>query len=412
VEGWFCSDCKSLNGQRVSRCYSCNTPRKFAEAGVLRRSGDIVTTVPPVSAASPDGSPQPTDALGQPTRPARPAPPDLSHYRSSASAALPVMLLLALCVGHTALSMMLVSTKGGVFGLASELAGSLAGGAEYPLSWFLPLAGSRFVLLAATAALWFAWFDRVIQNVPVLTGTWPENSRSGAIGWWLFPGANLVRGPRVVGDVFSRLSTPGGPGMWLLALWAGSFIGAFVVPAVANRVLAWAPFALPEEWYQQASNMVSMVGQVLEVAAGLLAIVMVVTLEHAQQVRHRQALTERDATPPGRPVVPSPKPAPMTAVDHGLSWAAGLRRELPDQPEGPEPIPVPMRKLVPLAGAVVLTVAMSMTGIALGRVLHQASNGSVTTNGPVPLRPVPTPPTVTPAGSGDLAIPRGNPRVD
>jgi hypothetical protein len=407
MEGWFCSDCKSLNGQRVSRCYSCNTPRKFAEAGILRRNGDIETHTPASAAApAPDGSAQLAGAPGQ--RAARQAPPDLSRYLPSGSLALPLMAMLAVCVGHAALTMMLVTTKGGVFGLAV----ALVGGSDYSLSWFLPLVASRFGLLAITAALWFVWFDRVLQNVPILTGGWPENSRSGAIGWWLFPGANLVRGPRVVGDVFSRLSIPGGPGMWLLALWAGSFIGAFVVPALANRVLAWAPFALPEEWYQQATDVVSMVGQVLEVAAGLLAIGMVVTLEHAQQVRYRQALAERDATAPGGSGVPSPKPAPMTPTDHGLGWATGLRGGLPDQPEGPEPTPVPLRKLVPLTGALVLTVAMSMAGIALGRVLHQAPNDSVTTNRPLPLRPVPSPLTVTPAGSGSLPVPRGNPRVD
>jgi hypothetical protein len=402
VEGWFCSDCKSLNGQRMTRCYSCNTPRKFAEAGVLRRDGDIVTTARVAPAApGPDGSPGPAVAPGQPARPYRPALPDLLNYRSSASAALPVTLLLAVCVGHTALTMMLVTTKGGVFGLASELAGSLMGGSEYPLPWILPLAGSRFVLLAITAALWFAWFDRVLQNVPVLTGSWPENSRSSAVGWWLVPGANLVRGPRVVGDVYDRLSVPGGPGLWLLGLWAASFIGAFVVPAIANRVLAWAIIPLPEDLTDQAIALVGVAGQLLEIAAGLLAIGVVVTLEHAQQVRYAQAMSERDGTPLR---APTHAPSPQPHSHHGMSWATELLGGNPDEPVGTDATPVPRRKLVPLVAAVVLVVAMIMTGIALGRVLHPSPGQPGTVQGPAPGGPVPTAQPVKP-GSTSAPVP-------
>jgi hypothetical protein len=369
MEGWFCSDCKSLNGQRMTRCYSCNTPRRFAEAAVICRSGEIVTTNPLAAPApGPDGAATPA-LLG---RRARPAPPDLSHYRPSGSLALPVMLLLALCVGHAALTMMLVTTRGGVFGLAV----TLAGGSDYPLSWFLPLVASRFTLLAIIAALWFAWFDRVLQNVPVLTGTWPENSRQSAVGWWLVPGANLVRGPRVVGDVFDRLAVPGSPGLWLLAIWAASFIGAFVVPAIANRVLAYAP--LPEDGYLQLAGLVSMVGQALEIVAGLLAMGIVITLEHAQQVRHRRALDGGD---------------PVTA-------------------DAVEPAPLPKRQLVPLVIALALVVAMSMTGAAMGKLVRpMVRDDPAVFDVPYPLLPTPTPAAAVPTRPAQ-PVPRANPRAD
>jgi hypothetical protein len=60
----------------------------------------------------------------------------------------------------------------------------------------------------------------------------------------------------------------------------------------------------------------------------------------------------------------------------------------------------------------VLVVAMSMTGVALGRVLHPAPDQPGTTNGPVPVMPVPTPNGVAPTSSSQPVVPRGNPRVD
>jgi hypothetical protein len=397
MEGWFCSDCKSLNGQRMTRCYSCNTPRKFAEAAVMRRSGEIVTTSPAVTPVpATDGSATPV-ILG---RGARPVPPDLSHYRPSTSLDVPVMLLLALCVGHAALTMMLVTTRGGVFGLAA----TLVGGSDYPMSWFLPLVASRFTLLAVTAALWFAWFDRVLQNVPVLTGMWPENSRQGAVGWWLVPGANLVRGPRVVGDVFDRLTVPGSPGLWLLAIWAASFIGAFVVPAIANRVLAFAP--LPEDAYRQLAGLVSMVGQTLEIVAGLLAIGIVITLEHAQQVRHRRALDGDDAVTPPAATIPEPSTG-------GLSWSATRDGHPRETTEVVEPAPLPTRQLAPLVAAVVLVVAMSMTGAALGNGLRPVvRDDPAVFDVPYPLLPTPTPASAVPTSPAQAVARRGNPRVD
>jgi hypothetical protein len=399
MEGWFCSDCKSLNGQRMTRCYSCNTPRRFAEAAVVRRSGEIVTTGPAVTPVpATDGSATPVILGGS----ARPVPPDLSHFRPSASLAFTVMLLLALCVGHAALTMMLVTTRGGVFGLAV----TLVGGSDYPLSWFLPLVASRFTLLAVTAALWFAWFDRVLQNVPVLTGTWPENSRQGAVGWWLVPGANLVRGPRVVGDVFDRLAVPGGPGLWLLAIWAASFIGAFVVPAIANRVVAFAP--LPEDTYQQLVGLVSMVGQALEIVAGLLAIGIVITLEHAQQVRHRRALAGTDPVTPSPPPPTAPVPAPG-----GLAWSAISDSHPDETTKRTETTPLSRRQLVPLIGAVVLVVAMSMTGAALGNGLRPVvRDDPAVFDVPFHLRPTPTPASAVPTSPIQPEVPRGNPRVE
>lgn len=308
MDGWLCGDCKSLNTPRAKSCYRCNVPRRFGEAGadvtssaIVRTSGERASTPGTGAASTPS-----TAAGGRPgaagvggssggAGAAGPAPevpppgaaraaaergrPPVSDARSSRWRGRAVVLLLALSTAWAALTLAVLLARGGSVGLLMDLV-TLNDSVLTTLA-LVSLGGS--LLTVVTAIAWFVWFDRVLRNVPPLTGEWPDSGRVGAVGWWLVPIIGLVKAPRIVGDVYHRLSVDGTPGLWLLGLWVVTWIGGTVAPWVLARVVGLLP--LPFDITLALSDLISLLSRLSYIAAGVCAIALVLSMEHAQRVR-------------------------------------------------------------------------------------------------------------------------------
>ena len=207
--------------------------------------------------------------------------PTLADVRPSRTLGRALLVMLGATTAITALATAMLLARGGTIGLIVRvMRGDLAA-----LENALAINGIAIVLTVVTAIVWFAWFDRVLTNVPALTGTWPDTGRFSAVGWWLVPIAGFVKAPRIVGDVYNRLAVNGTPGLWLLALWALAMIGGTVVPFFASRVLLFVP--LPLDVTLGLTDLVTVLGQIVWIAAGILAVAMVLAIEHASDTRLR-----------------------------------------------------------------------------------------------------------------------------
>ncbi len=265
MAGWLCQDCLSINKGGAGRCYKCHVPRKFGEA--------------------PDGIPDPsrpqvTGAVsadpGARTRRPRPA---LSDYRSSRRRSWFLLALLTVTVGYSTLSLAMLQANGGTMGLAIRLMQrdlSVVGN-------LVAVSLIGLILTLATAIAWFVWFDRVLQNVPPLTGRWTELGRVAAVTWWLVPLVGLFRGPYVVGQVYDRVRVRTSPGLWLLGFWAIFWLGGTVAPAIASRAIGFFPVDLVT--MAQLDDAIGILGQVSYVIAGLFAAALVLAFEQAQEAR-------------------------------------------------------------------------------------------------------------------------------
>jgi hypothetical protein len=352
LDGWFCPQCKSLNRRGAHRCYHCGSSAEGAEAAV----GMPLQMNVPLHAIG-------TRTLGID----RPIPP--FHSANLRAAALVISLALSVAV-TTALAV--------VFGVAdastSNVIGYLNGSGA--LNTVFALSIARVGLWIVTAVLWFAWFDRVLQNVPSLGAGWPTSSRRGAIVWWFVPILNFFRPARAVGDVYQRLSRPGTPGGWLPAFWWLTWIGAVLVPFVGERiaVLAFAtthPSVASLERTRTALVALDAVGEGLEVVAGVLAVAMVIMMQRAQRER---SIVMEDAPVPsgfgeqgvaisanraaGNPMSSLVSPGAAAAMAHSLAMSAT-----------PEPVArragaLPM---VPVLLVIVLIVGAIFAGTVLAR---------------------------------------------
>jgi hypothetical protein len=396
LDGWLCQDCLSVNRRSAGRCYKCHVPRKFGE---LPDGAPVPTRLQAASAPSRD----PVASVGRP----RPA---LSDYRSSRRRSWYVLALLTVTVGFSTLSLAMLQANGGTMGLAIRL-----------MQRDLSVVGSivavsliGLVLTVATAVAWFVWFDRVLQNVPPLTGRWTELGRVAAVTWWLVPLVGLFRGPYVVGQVYDRVRVRTSPGLWLLGLWAMFWLGGTIAPAIASRLIGFLPLDLLT--LAQLEDMIAILGQVSYVVAGLFAAALVLAFEHAQEVRATGATNVepvRDDAEPS-PGGVSPAPLPQSAPSGQVQGATGAGRPnvLSALPGGPIAADdgyrirfLPGIPLAVMGGAVVVGLAV---GVLMGQaarpvdVLAAARSDPAESLVDVPQRPVAAAPLPTPTATPDL----------
>ena len=164
--------------------------------------------------------------------------PSISDARSSRGRSRVLVLLLGLSTAWSALTLAMLLARGGTLGLLMVLV-TVAG--VGPVHGPASVSMVGMLLTVVTALAWFVWFDRVLRNVPPLTGQWPDSGRAAAIGWWLVP----VVGPRQgAAHRGRRLRPPRGRGNArpvALGLWVITWIGGTVAPWIAERVLRSCP---------------------------------------------------------------------------------------------------------------------------------------------------------------------------
>jgi len=313
LSDWLCQDCKSVNPSGARNCYRCWTPRKFGEA-------PDPATLPPGMTVE--------QAHEERKRQLRPT---VADARSSRRRSWVVVACITATVAFSALSLAFVGAKGGSLGVAL----SLLSGDPSVMGSLIAISLVGGLLALASMIAWFVWFDRVLANVPALTGTWPEVSRVMAVVWWLVPVVGQLKGTFVVGHVYGLMAVAGSPGLWLLGLWGVTWIGGTLAPGVAAFVVSWLPLPLEESVHLQ--DLISNLGQVSYIAAGFFAAALVLALEHAREVRTssradeaatelQMPLEDRLAGRAGDVTMPSP------ASGFPSSWHTGLEpaRDAPE----------------------------------------------------------------------------------
>ena len=115
----------------------------------------------------PPGAAKAAEARGRPT---------LTDARSSRGRSRLLLVLLALATTWSALTLAMLLARGGTLGLLMDMLASDTG----VLSTVMLVSGIGVLLTVLTALAWFWWFDRVLRDVPPLTGQWPEQAGAPA----------------------------------------------------------------------------------------------------------------------------------------------------------------------------------------------------------------------------------------
>lgn len=200
---WVCGNCRSVNRDGASRCYSCRTPRAMAvdpRAVEQRRERQTADTPPAVKAKT-------ARELG-------------ATYRSSASfavaAQVTVLVVTAITLARTVL----------VIWFFRDLQDSITDPSTFDsgaaLDEAVTLGVLHYVMLATWVAglvVWGAWLARVVANIPVLGGGWPAETPRFAFLSTLIPGGNLYWTTSTMRQAITALSAAGAARLGLITAW-------------------------------------------------------------------------------------------------------------------------------------------------------------------------------------------------
>jgi hypothetical protein len=196
---WACSVCRSLNGKRADRCYSCHTPREVA--GV--KPADL-----PVTGAAP--------------------PPRITTtYRSSEGRAVTVTVTTILFILFAILALWTMKQLGDL------RADGQAAAADALVRQRWPLLVVAAALGPAALVAYAAWISRVIENLPSLGAGYSRVSPGQAFFEPLIPGYNLLAMPARMSEVIGKLDQ----GVFAQALLGLAIIG--VVAPAAVFIWVW-----------------------------------------------------------------------------------------------------------------------------------------------------------------------------
>lgn len=255
---WACSQCRSLNPAKASRCYKCRTPREVASTAPTE-----LPTVGPAEAVRPAG-----------------------RYRSSAfRGVLASAAILGLAVVGIAGSVIvsLVHDRVDADGTAVATAAlpSLTG-----------LAIARLALIAVALVAFAAWLSRVIENIPPLTGSYPQATPRSTIIEVLIPFFNFFRIPAILREAL-RLLEPRGGGDALVAAavlplvagllgdWPGSYVAAILAVLLTDTA-------------QQAVDAMLMYSQVLTALVTIGSVMLVAVIARVERQSAARARDGRD----------------------------------------------------------------------------------------------------------------------
>jgi hypothetical protein len=206
LDVWVCSNCHSINRERVPRCYKCGEPREKA-------TGE-----------------------GEGLRPVRAIQARLvSGYRSTFELALLASFLILVVVGLEIYAVIL--DRAAVATVSSLLDGIAAGAPFDSAPWDEAITATDRLALPSLGAFvlallgFAAWLSTTVGNVPGLGGGEPSVSRVRAFLWAVIPVVNLRRIPKIIQEVLYRLDPRGG-GIFMVGLaWVG-LVGSWIVARV------------------------------------------------------------------------------------------------------------------------------------------------------------------------------------
>jgi hypothetical protein len=196
IEGpWVCGNCRSINQEGTTRCYSCRAPRALAvqadDRGVATKS----------------------DVNAPPAERARIARQGGAVYRSSTGRALVVQLMIVVVTLVTLLEIAVLETTIARITEASDEDLVAAG------RLLLLLLGGELIAWIVAFFAWGAWLSRVVSNVPALGGGWPRSTADTAFVSSIIPGYNIYSATSILRDAMTRLSEAGKARMGLLTAW-------------------------------------------------------------------------------------------------------------------------------------------------------------------------------------------------
>ena len=306
AEFWVCEACKSLVRGTGAACYRCRAPRP-AEARELAIGAPGAVLTPGVDAELQEVG----FLLAK------------GHHVVS-SRPLAVATILAV------LGVLAVSVVGvGMTGYAGYAI--LAGHPRVLVSPdLLRLADSvdlmRSALFLVGLGLWLAFEGVTIHNAPLLGAGSPATPMWAALAWWFVPILNIVVPARVVADLHARLASRGSSSQLVVGAWWAAFVTAsFLVPAILIVAsVSLVGFGLAGIFggrvaleptlagVSVGATAISLVQQLLFMAAGVAFIKVVADLDARQRARRRW-LAEGRAHFEGRVAGSNDGPAPAPA---------------------------------------------------------------------------------------------------
>ncbi len=166
--------------------------------------------------------------------------------------------------------------------LEEALAGTLTEADAIAFDQSMATAGTtQTVVLVLTAIAFLAWLSRSVDNVAGLGGGTPVATPTMSIVWWFVPVANLVMPYRTVADLYRRMAPSERVGTGLvLAWWVVWILGNFVSQLAG---LLWAGDTIE---VLQSGLQLWVAADLLDVAAAVLAIVVIRRIQTWADVRH------------------------------------------------------------------------------------------------------------------------------
>jgi hypothetical protein len=282
---WVCGNCRSVNRDGDSRCYSCRTPRALALSPDSRepaRPGSIEVT--------PGQQSMTARSLG-------------ARYRDSDGLALlvqaAVLVVTAITLARTVMTILITRS---VEGLGPD---STSDAIAAALDQVALLGAMTYVVLGAWAVglvAWGAWLARVIANVPALGGGWTAETPRFAFVSTLIPGGNLYWTTSTMRQAIVALSPKDKAGLGIITAWWLAVTPTLILllnigplrwlRTIIETVIAAVLLLLSGGDIRSlldAAILVELVGGVLLVAAAALAVVLIQSLQRLQAER-RQAL--------------------------------------------------------------------------------------------------------------------------
>jgi len=155
-----------------------------------------------------------------------------------------------------------------------------------------------------TGVVWLVWHFRAQRNVSALGATNLKYRPGWAVGWWLIPMANVAMPYLTMRELYKASAPDAGAVDWaaartpaLLPLWWGCVVGRLVLASIGATVAAGKRSGLSALAAFAARDGLYIAGDTLLIVGGLLAIVLVRTIQ--RRLDEKQAKMHSIPAPAG-----------------------------------------------------------------------------------------------------------------